>query len=58
MSRAIAQFLLVFWLVGLALHLGGMIHLLALIAVGCFAVDFLAHARRERSTGEDPLRFL
>ena len=40
MARVMAAFLLVFWLLGLGVHLSGSIHLFALIAVACIAIDF------------------
>ena len=41
MLRALAAYLIVFWLLGLAVHLGGFIHLLAGAALTLLAVDQL-----------------
>ena len=43
MLRTLGWFLSVFWLVGLLVHLSGMIHLLGIGAVAFFLIDFVAH---------------
>jgi hypothetical protein len=42
MTRALASFLLLFWIVGLSLHLTGMIHLFMLVAVVALGCDLLS----------------
>lgn len=43
MLRTLGWFLSVFWLVGLLVHLSGMIHLLGIAAVALFLIDLVAH---------------
>ena len=40
-TRALASFLLLFWILGLSVHLTGMIHLFMLVAVVALACDLL-----------------
>lgn len=42
MLRTLGWFLSVFWLVGLLVHLSGMIHLLGIAAVALFLIDLVA----------------
>jgi len=42
MTRALASFLLLFWIVGLSVHLTGMIHLFMLVAVVALGCDLLS----------------
>jgi hypothetical protein len=42
MTRALAWFLLLFWIVGLSVHLTGMIHLFMLVAVVALGCDLLS----------------
>jgi hypothetical protein len=41
MLRALAAYLLVFWLLGLVVHLGGLVHLFGVTALALFAIDLL-----------------
>jgi hypothetical protein len=41
MLRAFGAFLLVFWLLGLAVHLDGVVHLFGIAALILFAMDLL-----------------
>jgi hypothetical protein len=46
MLRAIVAILLVFWLLGFALHIaGGLIHILIVVAIVVFIVDMLKPKR-------------
>jgi hypothetical protein len=42
MTRALASFLLLFWILGLSVHLTGMIHLFMLVAVVALGCDLLS----------------
>jgi queuine/archaeosine tRNA-ribosyltransferase len=42
MTRALAWFLLLFWILGLSVHLTGMIHLFMLVAVVALGCDLLS----------------
>jgi len=60
MLRTLGWFLSVFWLVGLLVHLSGMVHLLGIGAVSLFLIDLLvAHPthghRPSRAPRERPL---
>jgi hypothetical protein len=50
MTRALAWFLLLFWILGLSVHLTGMIHLFMLVAVVALGCDLLSKS----SPGTDP----
>jgi hypothetical protein len=51
MLRAFSAFLLTFWLLGLSVHLGRMVHLLLVGAVVLLAVNLLGgHAARSPRT--------
>jgi hypothetical protein len=41
MTRALASFLLVFWILGLSVHLTGVIHVFMLVAVVALGCDLL-----------------
>jgi hypothetical protein len=41
MLRALAAYLLVFWLLGLVVHLGGLVHLFGVIALALLGIDLL-----------------
>lgn len=41
MTRALASFLLLFWILGLSVHLTGMIHIFMLVALVALAFDVL-----------------
>lgn len=49
MTRAFALFLLLFWILGLSVHLTGMIHLFMLVAVVALACDLLITPSAGRS---------
>jgi hypothetical protein len=56
MLRAFSAFLSVFWLVGLSVHLDGVIHLFAMIAVLLFILDIvIKHPHPARVRGEPML---
>jgi hypothetical protein len=40
-TRALASFLLLFWILGLSVHLTGMIHVFMLVAVAALGCDLL-----------------
>jgi hypothetical protein len=57
MLRAFAAFLLVFWLLGLLLRLGGLVHLFGVASLVLLAMDLLlanseARERVSRTRGE------
>lgn len=41
MMRALAAYLLVFWLLGLVVHLSGLVHLFGVTALTLLAIDLL-----------------
>jgi hypothetical protein len=41
MLRTFGAFLLLFWAIGLSVHLEGVIHVFAVIGIAFFAIDFL-----------------
>jgi hypothetical protein len=57
MLRAFSAFLLVFWLLGLTVHLDGLVHLFGIAALVLFAMDLLmrrpeSRPRVSRARGE------
>ena len=55
MLRCFAAFLLLFWLLGLSVHLDGVVHAFALAALVLFALDLLRKSPRPSRVRGEPL---
>jgi len=58
MLRAFGEFLLVFWILGLIVHLDGLIHLFGVAALALIAIDLLVASPGSRRYASSSRRSL